>query len=302
MITAKMSDLKPERRTDFFCYVGMLKIGTLELRFLILLSHWSIHDYLNQWKEGIERIKTHNTSCIITGFEKAKMIDGKRYSPRLSWIVLYKKDNKVIIQKLSLYEKEYDEYIGTDVIIDQNNCYHYIPKYSQYYPKFVDFPYVSFQLYEDEFKKNFAVNVIDEKLDPLFYCPTVIGTINIGQYKDTFKMNVALWPINDYKQQWKEGIARLQHYNSSCLITWAANPIDGLGRWLLYKRDGKIIFYYDYLYGVDYSEKIGDILLTKENCYAFIPDEQEHLEQYRVKEWVADLKEFNGLEVVWPKK
>jgi hypothetical protein len=302
MIIVKMSDFKPEKRADFFCYVGRLKIGIFELRVLILLSHWGIKDYLNQWKNGIERIITHDKSCLITGFEKAKMMDGERYSSRLSWIVLYKKSNKVIVQKLRLYEDVYDEYIGKDVIVDQNNCYHYIPEYSQYYPKFMDFPYVSFQLHENEFEKNFVIKVIDEKLDQNFYCPAITGSIRIGHFKDIFKMNVSLWSIDDYKQQWKEGIDRLKNYSSTCLVTWVANPLDGLSWWLLYKRDGNIIFYHDTLRSA-YSYEIGEnIALTKKNCYDFIPDEQEHLEKYRVKEWVADLKEFDGLEIVWPKK
>jgi hypothetical protein len=301
LLQLRMFHLERRRAADFFCYDGVLSIGQVEIGVRIFLHHWDLQDYLNQWKEGVERIKTHDTSCLITGFEKATIIDGERYSPRLSWIVLYKKGNKVIAQKLSFFENVYDEYIGTDVIIDQNNCYNYIPEYSQYYPDSIDYPKVSWQLHEDEFGKNFAIKVIDETLDPQFYCPAATGLINIGQYEDIFKMNVSLWSIDDYKQQWKEGIARLKQYPSSCLITWIANPIDGLGRWLLYKRDDKIVFYYDYFYGADYSEEIGEsILLTKENCYDFIPNEQTHLEKYRIKEWIVDLKEFDGLEIVWP--
>jgi hypothetical protein len=297
-----MSHLTQRSAHNFFCYDGVLSIGHVEIGVRIFLHHWDLQDYLHQWKKGVERIKTHDTSCLITGFEEAKMIDGERCPPRLSWIVLYKKDDKVIVQELSFYEEEYDEYIGTDVIIDQYNCYNYIPKYSQYYPEAMNYPRVSWQLHANEFEKNFAIKVIDEKLDPYFDCPAITGSISIGQYKNTFKMNISLWSVDDYKQQWKEGIARLQNYPSSCLVTWAANPIDGLSRWLLYKRDGNIVFYHDHFYGIDYSEKIGDVLLTKENCYDFIPDEQEHLEKYRVKEWVADLKEFDGLEIVWPEK
>jgi hypothetical protein len=165
-----------------------------------------------------------------------------------------------------------------------------------------DSPQVYWELHEENFEKNFSIKIVNEKLDPLFYCPAVTGLITIGSYKDEFKMNVSLWSSGDYRQQWKEGIARLKNYNSTCLITWVAKPIDGLSRWLLYKRDNKIIVYYDHFYGIDYPEKIGDTLLTKENCYDFIPDEQEHLEKYRVKEWIVDAKEFDGLEVVWPKQ
>jgi hypothetical protein len=295
-----MFHLERRRAADFFCYDGLLSIGNVEIGIRIFLHHWDLQDYLHQWKEGIERIKTHDTSCLITGFEEAKMIDGERCSPCLSWIVLYKKGNKVIVQELSFYEGLYDEYIGTDVIIDQNNCYNYIPQYNQYYPISDSFPQVFWELHEDKFDKNFSINVIDEKLDPHFYCPAITGSICIGQYKNTFKMNVSLWSVDDYKQQWKKGIARLQKYTSTCLITWVAKPIDGLSRWLLYKHDNKIIFYHDHFYGIDYAEKIGGVLLTKENCYNFIPNEQEYLEKYRVKEWVANLKEFDGLEVVWP--
>jgi hypothetical protein len=297
-----MFHVEPKRAADFFCYDGSLSIGQVGIGVRIFLFDWNIDTYLIQWKEGIERIKTHNTSCLITGFENAKIIDGQRYSPRLSWIVLYKKNNKVTIQDLSFYEEEYDEYIGSDVIIDQNNCYNYIPEYSQHYPRAVNFPWVYQQLHEDELDKKFSIKIIGNRLYSFWYGPAIKALITIGSYKHEFNINLSLWSVDDYEQQWKEGIARLKHHNASCLLTWVGNQTNGVMRWLLYKRDNKIIFYHDMLRDIDYAEKVGDILLTKENCYDFIPDEQEHLEKYRVEEWVADLKEFNGLEVIWPEK
>jgi hypothetical protein len=297
-----MFHVEPKRAADFFCYDGSLSIGQVGIGIRIFLYHWDLQDYLNQWKEGIERIKTHDTSCLITGFKNTEIIDEQRYSPRLSWIVLYKKNNKVIIQKLRLCEDVYDEYVGIDVIINQNNCYNYIPKYNQYYPIAVDFPWVYQQLHEDELDKQFSIKVISNTVHSFWYGPAVAALITIGSYKHEFNINLSLWSVDDYEQQWKEGIARLKHHNTSCLLTWVGNPINGLMRWLLYKRDGNIIFYFDALRDTDYAEKIGDVPLTTENCYDFIPDEQEHLEKYRVEEWVADLKEFDGLEVVWPEK
>jgi hypothetical protein len=297
-----MFHLEPKRAADFFCYDGSLSIGQAGIGVRIFLFNWNMDTYLAQWKEGIERIRTHDTSCLITGFENAEIIDGQRYSPRLSWIVLYKNHNSVIIQKLRLFEDIYDEYIGTNIIITRKNCYNYIPKYNHHYPIAVDFPWVYQQLHEDEFDKKFSIKIIDETLDPSWYCPAVTALITIGSYKHKFKLCISSWSMDDYRQQWKEGIARLKNHNASCLLTWVENPINSLMRWLLYKRDGKIIFYHDALQDINYAETIGNILLDKENCYDFIPDEQELLEEYRVKEWVVDAKELDGLEIIWPEK
>jgi hypothetical protein len=297
-----MFHLEQRSADDFFYYDGSLLIGQVKIGVRFFMYHWNLQDYLNQWKEGIERIKTNDASCLITGFEEAKIIDGERYSPRLSWIVLYKKNNKVIIQELSFYEEEYDEYIGKNVIITKENCYDYITAYNQYYPSAINFPWVYQQLNENELNKKFSIKIIGKRLYSFWYGPAIKALITIGSYKHEFNINLSLWSLDDYEQQWKEGIARLKNHNSSCLLTWVGNPINGLMRWLLYKRDGNIIFYIDVFRGTDYAEVIGDIPLTKENCYDFIPDEQEHLEEYRVKKWVADLKEFDGLEVVWPEK
>jgi hypothetical protein len=303
MIIVKMSNLKPEQRADFFCYVGVLEIGTVELRFSILLSHWSIHDYLDQWEKGVERIKTYEKSCLITDVEKAQFINKEKYSAQLSWLALYKKNDKVIIQKLRFLEEVYNEHIGENNIITKQNCYNFVPEYNPYYPIYPSLPKVFWELNTQELTTKFSIKITDDTVNNLYRLPVVMGLTCIGSYTQKYKIPINYWSINDYKEQWQEGINRLQNYPSSCLITRISEPMGTIGRWLLYKRDDKIIFYYDYFYGVYYSEEIGeDTLLTKKNCYDFIPDEQAHLEKYRVEEEIADLKEFDYLKVVWPDK
>ena len=61
---------------------------------IVPVEYWSIDEYIKQWHEGLERIRTHDISCIITGLEEGEAFAGFDYMPLLKWFVLYKKNNK----------------------------------------------------------------------------------------------------------------------------------------------------------------------------------------------------------------
>lgn len=77
--------------------------------------------------------------------------------------------------------------------------------------------------------------------------PYYKGQINIGDYKETLCIDVDYWALEDYKQQWKEGLERIKTYDASMLVVSVRNPqrdpnlpSPSFERWALYKIDRKI--------------------------------------------------------------
>ncbi|MGC2310346.1 MAG: hypothetical protein WA432_01855, partial [Candidatus Babeliaceae bacterium] len=56
---------KPIKIDNFFYYMGELIIGEFKDTFELALGSWDVHEYRLQWKEGLERLKTYNTSCLV---------------------------------------------------------------------------------------------------------------------------------------------------------------------------------------------------------------------------------------------
>jgi hypothetical protein len=48
----------------FYCK-GKIVIGNYEDTFYSALGSWALPDYRLQWKEGLERFRTHDTSCLV---------------------------------------------------------------------------------------------------------------------------------------------------------------------------------------------------------------------------------------------
>ena len=87
--------------------------------------------------------------------------------------------------------------------------------------------------------KEFNIEVISarpQKIDGLLSC---WGRIIIGDFSEQFLMSLGSWNMEEYKQQWREGIERIKTYPISCLITsvtkLTTNP--RMNFWSLYKVD-----------------------------------------------------------------
>lgn len=65
------------------------------------LDYWTIKDYLRQWEEGLTRIKTHNTSCLVASIQNPNI------APFLNWWVLYKENKTIYIYN--------QQFVGNDV-------------------------------------------------------------------------------------------------------------------------------------------------------------------------------------------
>ncbi|MBA3954708.1 hypothetical protein H0X48_05315 [Candidatus Dependentiae bacterium] len=101
------------------CAKGKITIGDFEKRFNIALEYWSIDDYKRQWKEGLERIKTHDKSCLVYYVQDPSKL------PYIGWWRMYKIDNKVYVRNSIIFTHLYKNKIG-DKRFTPETCYDFI--------------------------------------------------------------------------------------------------------------------------------------------------------------------------------
>jgi hypothetical protein len=97
----KIFDPKIVKHREMPCCTGEIQIGDFQETFMMPLEYWSMHDYVNQWKEGIERLKTHNKTCLVTELQ-----DPARGPLAMIWS-LYKKGRMVYIRNHFLFGKSF---------------------------------------------------------------------------------------------------------------------------------------------------------------------------------------------------
>jgi hypothetical protein len=90
--------------------------------FYMPLQDWNVNDYIKQWHEALDRLDTHDSSCIITGILQSK----KKY---VQWWLLYKIDGVIKIHNQVLFKNYYQECFGNKTITNEN-CYNFIPTYN----------------------------------------------------------------------------------------------------------------------------------------------------------------------------
>ena len=102
-----------------FC-IGKITIDDFWETFEMALNYWSVEDYERQWREGLERIKNYDTSCLVASIHDP----AKRHY--LLWWPLYKEGGKVLIQNYLFVDELYIKNIG-DRSFTVENCYEFIP-------------------------------------------------------------------------------------------------------------------------------------------------------------------------------
>lgn len=80
--------------------LGEIQIGDYKEELPIPIEYWTIADYERQWKEGLEKIKHEDNSCLISS-----ALDPKKHKSADIW-GLYKKSNKIYVQPYILIFKE----------------------------------------------------------------------------------------------------------------------------------------------------------------------------------------------------
>ena len=90
--------------------------------FTMGVYNWDIKGYQHQWKAGIERIKTHDSSCLVTSFST------NRKTGAYIWMYkLYKVDTKIYIQqRLLINESVEDDNFPPLTEFTSKNCYSYV--------------------------------------------------------------------------------------------------------------------------------------------------------------------------------
>ena len=118
-LTINILDIDPQIIDNMPCYEGEIKIkesNGLEYieNFILSVEYWSKNEYKRQWKEGLERIKRQDTSCLITSIqdpEKAPYIE--------MWVLFRdKKNKKIYIRNRMLLAEDLDRKTVTP-----HNCY-----------------------------------------------------------------------------------------------------------------------------------------------------------------------------------
>ncbi|MBA3955010.1 hypothetical protein H0X48_06860 [Candidatus Dependentiae bacterium] len=106
------------------CARGKISIGDFNERFDVALEYWTIEDYKRQWKEGLERIKNQDKSCLVTYVQDPKK------APFIDWWPLYKIDTKVYVQNHMLFAHLYRNRIGNKEFTP-DTCYDFVPRREQ---------------------------------------------------------------------------------------------------------------------------------------------------------------------------
>ena len=69
---------KPEMVEGVMSYWGQITVGDFSEKFVIPLDSWTLDEYLQQWREGLEHLKNHNISCLVIAAQNLKKGEGLR--------------------------------------------------------------------------------------------------------------------------------------------------------------------------------------------------------------------------------
>lgn len=114
-------DKKPAKINKKTCCLGKIIIGDFVEFFFMSLDTWTDKEYKKQWREGLERIKAHDSSCLIADMT---MLKGKPY---INLWILYKIDNTIFIQNHILAGKMMKERSKGLPPYNAQTCYLYVP-------------------------------------------------------------------------------------------------------------------------------------------------------------------------------
>jgi hypothetical protein len=145
--------------------------------------------------------------------------------------------------------------------------------------------------------KKLKIEVIKKKPEKIYGLLSHVGQITIGDYKETFIMPLDNWTLEEYQQQWKEGLERIKSHAVSCLITSVQNlgtRHPSIEMWILYK-EGKTIFIQQSLLineTVEHSMKLSEF--NSKTCYQFIDPRETITESgQEISEWSINISDIN---------
>lgn len=110
----------PEEFNGILTIEGEIIIKDHKETFIMPLDWWTINDYQKQWKEGIARIKTHDSSCLVATIQDLNI------RPWVEMWVLYKEGTKIFIQNHLISGNDFREMASTRPEFNLETCYDYI--------------------------------------------------------------------------------------------------------------------------------------------------------------------------------
>jgi hypothetical protein len=140
--------------------------------------------------------------------------------------------------------------------------------------------------------KKFKIEVTSKKPKKLYGILSHTGQVTIGDFKENFTIPLDTWTLENYEQQWKEGLERIKTHDVSCLVVTvqnlSTNPLVEL--WTLYKQSNKIYIHNQLLNNaimkeLNFPYKLAEF--NSVNCYDFInyPRETVSEDGEKISEW-----------------
>jgi len=141
-----------------------------------------------------------------------------------------------------------------------------------------------------------SVKVKDKSIQKIYGLNSCVGEIGIGDFKESFVMPLNWWTIEDYKKQWQEGVERIKHHNSSCLVTTVQNldTAPFVNWWVLYKNKKIIVVYNQILLNkiLEKSKSKNKKLsnFNTQTCYTYIsPKKLFSKPNEKISKWEIEL-------------
>ena len=119
----KVTTDKPEIIYGLPSYRGRITIGNFSERFIMPIDSWTLNDYIDQWQEAINKLKSCDRTCFVI---TAKTIEK---NPLIELWVLFREHNKIYFQNNFLINdiaKEMDLPNLSD--FSSATCYNYVEK------------------------------------------------------------------------------------------------------------------------------------------------------------------------------
>ena len=121
-ISIKITSKKPEKCEGRKALKGLIEIGNSKETICVHLNQWTQEDYERQWREGLDRLKNHNISCLVVSVNDP---NDPKASTVIEWWPLYRVDNAVLIQNEKLSKKSYKKIVGKSPFTPET-CYDFI--------------------------------------------------------------------------------------------------------------------------------------------------------------------------------
>ncbi len=121
--------------------------------------------------------------------------------------------------------------------------------------------------------KKFNIEAIHKKAETIDGVLSHSGKITIGEFTETFVMAIDTWNLEEYAQQWKEGLERIQTNSTSCLVVDIRNlrKHPAIELWALYKVGSTVFISRKIRWGKIFKTvAAGKKPYYFETCYQFV--------------------------------